>query len=1695
MTTHREVPADGGRGVSAAGGGPALLYQNARTRVTRVPGAVGGAGDAAVICKEPLGPGSVHRVRRERTLLELLAGIDGVPSLAEVPSSGPAYAAPDTAIVLADTGGVVLADTLRGQRFEVPALVDFALRLTRVIAEVHRRGVVHKDINPGNIVVSGTPPRPMLIDYDLATTFAEERPGFTHESQIAGTLGYLAPEQTGRTGRAVDQRADLYALGATLYELATGRPPFGAGDPLELIHAHLAQVPAPPTALNPAVPAALSDIILRLLEKEPDRRYQSADGLAYDLTRLRDAAGADAGFALGQRDFPLRLVPPSRLVGRDGERERLGTALADAVAGKARGILVAGAPGVGKTALIDELRPMVTTRGGWFVAGKFDQYRRDVPTDAVAQAMRALGRLLLAEPDAELVALRARMREALGADAGLIAAVLPEFGALLDVTPEPTTGDPAEVEGRLFRAGLHLLRTVVSPARPVVMVVDDLQWAGSTPIAFLDAVLMDDSLAGLLLVGAYREAEVDAAHPLSAMLSRWQRSGSAPPVLRLGNLPAADLGALLAEMLRLPPGRAATLAAEVGPRTDGNPYDTVELINAVRRDGLLEAGPDGWRWDPAALRSHVGATDVVELLVARMDRLPEPARELLDVMACLGGEVETGLLQAAGDWSAPEVEQRLAPALEDGLLVLELRGDLSGESTVRFRHDRVQQAGYHRLDPATRRGAHLTAARRLAGNPDLSAMAAQQYLAAADDVTEPSERRRVAELFRRTAAAVQLTNYAAAEHFLAAAMGLLAGADLPPSATAGRRSLALVRSSPAPDPADPLLVALQVERHAALYRLGRLAEADALYRLIDARRPDPLELVEPACVQISSLTNRGLPQEATALGLDLLGQLGLAVPGRDELDAEVARGLDGLYRWVAGVDGVDAAGDRSRPEMSDPRSLAAAKIINRCMPPAFFSDQAVLAWLVIEAGRLWAAHGPCAALVAPLSHAGVVTIAQRQDYRTGYGAVRHALEISAARGYEPETSQARFLFSVSTGHWFEPLEDDIRQARRAHEGLVRGGDLLFACFTYHTTTPSLLDCAATLDGYAAEVESGIAFAARTGNEQTTAASVAFRQLVRSLRGETAEPGGFNDAAFDEAAYLADMDRNPMAAAYFHIARGTAAALFGDTATLDHHSAAALPLLPFIGSHYSTARAYLLRALALADRARGGAAAARESALSEFAACRDWLALRAADAPGNFGHLLPWLDAERAWAEGDRDRAATAFDRALVEVAPRQRPWHRALVTERAARFHLDAGLQYAGRRLLAEAAGLFRAWGAVAKVTQLEAAHPFLAGQDASQRHGSSVHTIGVSSQAIDLLAVVKASQVLSSETDLGRLRARVVEVLGAMTGATLIRVLLWSEEAGGWFLPATGDGDGPARGAALGVDAAAAQGLLPLTAFRYAERTREPLLVEDATRDDRFARDPYLSGLDRCSLLVVPILTQGAPRAMLLLENRLSGSVFSADRLDAVMLIAGQLAVSLDNAMLYASLAEKVAERTAALEAANERLKVLSITDPLTGLDNRRRMAEVLEAEWSRGCRAGGPVAVVMIDIDHFKPYNDHYGHLAGDACLRRVAAALSQTIRSTDLLARYGGEEFAMILPGADDAVASEVAERARAAVAALAEPHAAAPAGVVTVSVGVAVGFPNTGLACDELVEHADAGLYAAKRHGRNQVRRHEVAGPVA
>jgi predicted ATPase/signal transduction histidine kinase len=1452
------------------------IHEGVRSRVIQVTRA-----DGMVIRKEPLGPDAERRLRHETAILERLRGAAGLAQLADEPARQSIHEPSDKpshglshggSIALAYAGDRTLADLRKPVLPRV--LAGLSLQLGQAVAEMHRREVIHHDLTPDNVVLAadGTV---TVVDFALATSFAEIRPEFTPLTEIAGTLAYLAPEQTGRTGRPVDHRADLYALGAVLYELATGNPPFAADDLLRLIHDQLAQVPVPPSLRNQAVPEQLSQIIMHLLEKEPDHRYQTADGLVHDLEQLDEAPTAAR---IGQHDAPTQLLPPSRLVGRDEQVAELHQAFAEALAGGCSGVMISGSAGVGKTALVDELRPVVADHGGWFVAGKFDQYQRDMEFDGANQAFRALGRLLLAEPEDELAAARERMLRAVGKNAGLLGAAVPEFSAVLDVTPDP--GDLLTAQVRVQMAGLTALRALASPERPIVMFIDDLQWAGSTPLGFVDTVLRDTPTAGLLMVGAYRDGDVSAPHPLTAPLARW-RAEPTVRLMRLANLTQPDVVTLTAELLHVAPESAAELAEEIGSRTNGNPYETVELLNALRRDGVLTVGSGGWRWEMAAVRSHLPLSVGNELVTGEVAAMPEPTRRAVEAMACLGGHAELSVLQAAIDeqHSAPDV---LRPALRDGLLVAEP----GRRDAVRFRHDRVRETVLNELEPDRRAALHLAMARRLAAVPSLFAVAAEQYLLVLDSVTETDERRTVTALLAHAAERAKLIGDHAVVH------ALLTGA--------------LVLA----DPTDTgTLVELRAGRHAALYNLGRLDEADDDYRILERLDATGLACLPVTALQVQSLTHRNRGGEAVALGVKALRECGIEVPDAARLPGELDRLFALLQEWL---EHTDAAEEVTRPDVTDPALLAAGSLLNAMLASTFFiGDMSMYAWVSLEALRIWVEHGPGHTLVGAAANAAFQAVARRGDYAAAYRAARRVRALAESRDYEPDTSHARLVVSLLES-WFQPLELGIEESRRAREGLLAGGDLANAGYTYHKTVVGLLDCAATLDECMAEVEEAKAFFRRTGSEATGHWLEAYQWLADALRHD-----GFSSAG--ESIPIERYAGNPLALIHVHLCRAVAAAIFGDPAELSRQAGAAMRLLPTTMGYSVSILVRPLYGLGLATRARLVDGDERDAVLAELDDVLEWLRGRAADGPDNFVHLLRLIEAERAWAIGDFRAAALAFDAARRDAARHRRPWHRALITQRAGRFYLAHGLEQIGQDLLTEARELYLAWGAVAKAEQLDWAHPAPrqptdriadAGTNPGKQPPDRPRHGAVTAGAIDMLAILSASRALSAETSVERLHARVVQVLSAMTGATGVHLVLWDEDRQDWSLPVPAVSGSPADGTTEGVRRESA---VPLSVLRYLRRTREPLAVSDAAGDDRFSRDPYFDGVTCCSLLAVPVLGRGMLRAVLLLENRLIRGAFTTARLDAIGLVAGQLAAFLDNAQVYGEY-RRIADEQAAL-------------------------------------------------------------------------------------------------------------------------------------------------------------------------------------
>ncbi|WP_433377860.1 AAA family ATPase [Actinoplanes sp. CA-142083] len=1421
--------------------GEELLYRGERTQVSRQSAP---DGDGTVVCKRALGAGAIRRVEHERSILRHLAGIPGVPALAAQQLR--------QVLVLID-----IESEPTGTRLPLGRLVEVARSLAATVAAIHRAGVLHRDITPGNLIVPGAG-TPLLVDYDLALPDPAARTGSAPPGEPIGTLGYLPPEQTGRLRLPIDRRSDLYGVGATLYALATGHAPFPGNDPLDLIRDTLVRVPAPPARL----PHHLCAIVMRLLEKDPDQRYQSAEALVHDLSRFD--AGPDAGWRLGERDFPAVLSGPVHLVGRAAELRLLTSAL-DRARGGGPAVLVSGPPGVGKSALVAALRAVVTDRGGWFATGKYDQFRTGTGSGGIRRALTHLAGQLLAEPEPELAGHRQRLVAALGPNAATVAAAIPDMGTLLGPVGEAVSDEPGAAPGRLSAAIAGLLRAVAAH-HPVVLAIDDLQWASSASLRILDGVISCGPIPGLLIVATYRDQEVDENHPLAPLAARWDRDGETGPPIRLGGLGVDGLAELLGTVLRIPPREAAGLAELIRAASDGNPYASIELLNALRADGLLELAGDGWRWDADAVRGFVARHRVPELLAGRLEQLPEPTRLALTALACLGGDTRPGLLADGLRMPERTLVEHLAPAVAARMITIDRAGWPS--AAVRFRHDLILRTAHDGVADDDRDRLQIDLARRLATRDDSRQEAAEQYLAVADKIDAPRERRVAAVLLHEAGRrAAQLTNYSVAEELMACADRL---------AAAGMAD-------------SRIRDAIAVDRHAALYCLGRLGDADDVYRYLRDREPDTLTLAGATVVQINSLAQRGSNAAAAELGLGVLRRLGI-VPPRD-LSHSVETRLDDLYQWVLDLLAEPAA---DRREATDPWIIAAGRLINRLLAPAFQQDPLLHAWLVLEAQELWVRHGVCAPFVGTLGAGIAVTIDQRGDYHTGYLLTRHVVAVGRERGYQAETAVARYMHLCLAAPWFEPIEDVAEAALEAREDLVSAGDMQVAGLLSIRLLAMLLDTAETLDEVADELAGFLAFGERTGGNYSVLMMIGYRQLIRALQGRTSAPGSFASPDFEETEYDKAANAFGPSRGTYHTNRALCALIFGDDAELDEHSAAALASSRSLRGFPVSIVAWLSRAISLARR---------PGATAQFAEARDWLSRRATDCPRNFRPLLRLVDAERAWTLGDRVTAAREFDAALGEVSGR--PWHHALLAERAGLFHVTEGLEHAGRILLGEARDAYRRWGAEAKVTALEAAHPFL-------RTTAAAPADPVVGNRIDLMAVLRASQALSSETTVAGLQARVGDLLSAMTGATDVHLVLQHQETIHWYA-ATGG-----RAAPVADPSAEA---LPLAAIRYVLRTQEPLLVPDATRDDRFARDPYLAGLDACALLVVPVPSHNVARAVLVLENRRQRDVFSTDRLETVRLIAGQLAVSLDNALLHDSLESAVKARTADLAATNRRL------------------------------------------------------------------------------------------------------------------------------------------------------------------------------
>lgn len=1322
----------------------------------------------------------------------------------------------------------ILAGLERGLADDMGTFLRIACGLATALRELHARGVVHRDIKPANVVADVGDGGVALTGFDPASRPASEPPEL-----VAGTLPYMAPEQTGRTNRSVDSRSDLYAVGVTLYELLAGRLPFDARDAAEWMHCHVARIPE-----RPPGPPIVASIVMRLLQKAPEDRYQSARGLEHDLRRCLASwqlHGKLEEFTLAAHDVPERFVPAAGLFGREGELALL-VATHDRVknTGRSELVLLSGPAGIGKSALVHAFLAHCPL----FAEGKVDQLQRELPYAAVAQAFRALALPLLGRPAAEVAA----MREALGDKAPVLASIVPEVSVLVSATP-PAVEVSVDDQKRRARAALAgFLRLFTRRGEPLVLFLDDLQWADAATLELIPDLLAEPHL---LLIGAHRDETADDLRILDDV-----RAGAVQR-LALAPLAAEDLTRWLATSLHARAERTEALARVVHDRTGGNAFFAQQFARTLVDEGVVHQGDDGeWTWDLAKVAAQPLTDNVVDLMVSALQRLAPETQEALRVMACVGNTASAALLEKL---VGPAGLAALDGAAE--LRLIDRRNEVYG-----FAHDRVQEAAYSTIPEPERPAIHARIGRLLVGEDNALFQTVRHLSLGSSFLVSLEERFRLAELELEAARRARGATAYSSEHAYIAA----ARAHLPDDAWLRRRDLAF---------------AIELEHAGADLRTGALEDAEQ--RLIELwpRATTSAERAAIACHQLDVCLALARPTSGIGVALEYLRSTGIDIP-EQPTDDDVGRAYARVRPRLE-----DSGRLLELPDMADPESLATLDVVAHLLTPAYLTQPNLHALLVLLAVELSLEGGLAAPNCPALVHFGWIAADRFGDVELGYRVAKVGFDLVELRGFRQVMTSTYATYIVFWLPLGMPLHAQIPELRRLVALFQDAGD--FATMQHYGPNLGnrLLAAGRPLDEIEAELATHVGRASGTPLDMM----LAVLGLVRTLRGKTRALGAFDDDGFDEHAFAHRLTSNPelaLGAFWYALYKLEACVLAGDTST-------ALVTVELVERYYPAFRALTVTApkvelyVALARAATGDRAALP----GHLARIQQWVAR----CPEAFAEAEALVAAEIARLDG-RDLEAMRLYEDAIEAARRNGlVHHEALASEIAARFYSARRFPDIAGTYLQKARDAYRRWGADAKVRQLEAMFP----RDLATAHSVTAPTISASAQTLDLDTVLKVSRSISSELAPERLVDELMRTALEHAGADRGVLLLGTVDA----LEVCGEATTTLAGVDVRLASGAA---VPETVVTCAARVRERVAIDDVQRAHAFSADPYFASPRARSIVCLPLVKQAALVGVLYLENTLAAHSFTAARMSVLTVIAAEAALALDHSRLYREVAER---------------------------------------------------------------------------------------------------------------------------------------------------------------------------------------------
>ncbi|MFH1138469.1 MAG: AAA family ATPase [Pseudomonadota bacterium] len=1425
-------------------------------------------------------------------------------------------------LAVEDIGGFDLKSLAREKKLNTRRLLDIFIKAAMTLAVVHRADIIHQDLRPEHFWYNAGAGRVALTGFGFAGFFSS-RDVFNQQGRLSpDRLTYLSPEQSGRINRYVDWRTDFYSFGVSMYELLTGAPPFCSLDPFEVIHAHLAKEPTPPHVLNPSIPEVLSRLVLKLLEKSSENRYKSAAGLAEDLKEclLRlDQAGRIAAFALGGKDIPERFQASQKVYGRERELTELKESFLRVRGGAKEMFLVKGEPGVGKTSLVGEFNRLVSEARGRFISGKFEQNQADYSRGALPAALQALTRQLLSESEAQLAFYRQKLLEALGVLGRVIIELVPDLELIIGPQPPAAIIGPAEANNRFKYVFQNFLKVFSLKERPLVIFLDDLQWADRQSLHLLELIMTDPDLEYVLVAGAFRDAEVEGDHPLTLFLESLAKKGAAVRSLQLEGLGEEFLEELIFDAMPCSRGDSRALAALVQERTRGNPFFVIQFLQSLASNKLAFLNQErlAWEWDLGRIRRQAGVTqNVVDLMVERIRELGPEARTCLVSASALGRGFTLDRITLITGLSRETAALRLNEALEIGLAVpigearpagsLEngsLEPGIRFFSEYQFCHDRVRQAAYSLIPPEDRSRLHLEIGLKLlaqAGGDELRESQNEivgQLNLGREGISDRAGKIKLSRLNllagRRAKAAAA---YELAGDYFQAGLGLL--------------------DEECWDAHYALTLALHEEEAETAYLGARYEEMDDIIARALNRVENVLDKVKLYEIRIQSLALQNRLAESTATTLEILGLLGVHFPRRPGRMGVLASAA--ATKWALSRKTFDEL--LAAPPMTDPYNLAAMRILLRGAATAYMSAPALFPLMMLKMVRLSVKFGPSPFTSFAFTAYGLILCGALGDMERGYGFGKLGLRFLESYPNDVLKTQVTYVFNAAIRHWKEHTRESLPDFREAFKTGLETGEIEYACLAAAGYANQAFRSCLELSELALELKEDHKILRHFESQTQGYLFEIPWQACLNLLEAAPEPHKLVGEAYNEEILLPHhLGANHRSAiAYLMITKLMLCCLFRKFERVDKIADMALEYLDGIRSlgHLSMFHFYDSLSI-LAGRPD-------RRALQRVSANQKKLKKWSGHAPMNNLHRYFLVEAEKYRAADQEDKAVFFYEEA-VAAARKEGFWSdEGLACELAGDFCLNHGRERQARIFIADAFKAFSKWGAKTKLADLKARY---SGQrlfdDLWRELRLSGAAPGVGRNGLDVSSVVKASQLISGEIQLGNFSENLMRIIMENTGAQ--RGFLILDPEGHPFVEAE-----------ISVNPEMVKvksrrpldGSLDLSAAvtAYATRTRKTLLLDDASQSAEFSRDPYIREFKPKSLLCAPLIRKNTLLGLLYLENNLVTGAFEPDRLDILDILCSQAAISLENARLYEqreeyarTLEQRVEQRTRELMIAKD--------------------------------------------------------------------------------------------------------------------------------------------------------------------------------